>query len=167
METRLTETTQASFLHLRVEDAMTAADQARPSIRSQKFRAEGCRHNGPPWIALQLEPVQSWGPSFQGTRTSPQTDSGACERQGVEGAVPGFGSAVDIVLRSDGDGGGRSGGVGGGPGRDLVAFDVEEMQTGAEGFADEQLKGALGGFQLVAFVLQLLDALEELATGVL
>src|ERR1017187_6106712 len=87
--------------------------------------------------------------------------------QGVEGAVPGFGGAVNIVLRPDRDGGGGSGGVGGGPGRDLVAFDVEEMQTGAEGFANEQLEGAFGGFELVAFVLHLLDALEELAAGVL
>src|ERR1035438_1195424 len=85
--------------------------------------------------------------------------------EGVEGAVTGFGGAVDIVLRPDGDGGGGSGGGGGGPGRALVAFDVEEVQTGAEGFADEQLEGALGGLEFVAFVLHLLDALEELAAG--
>src|ERR1019366_4441179 len=86
--------------------------------------------------------------------------------EGVEGAVPGFGGAMNIFLRPDGDGGGGSGGVGNGPGRDFVAFDVEEVQTGAEGFADKQFEGALGGFELVAFVLHLLDALEELATGV-
>ena len=33
--------------------------------------------------------------------------------------------------------------------------------------ANQQLESALGGFELVAFVLQLLDALEELAAGVL
>ena len=35
-----------------------------------------------------------------------------------------------------------------------------------EGFADQQLEGAFGGFELVAFVLHLLDALQQLAAGV-
>src|ERR1035438_1901081 len=100
-------------------------------------------------------------------RIEPGKALAQAEVEGVEGAVTGFGGAVDIVLRPDRDGGGGSGGVGGGPGRDLVAFDVKEVQTGAEGLADEQFAGALGGFELVAFVLHLLDALEELAAGVL
>src|SRR5260370_3927585 len=55
--------------------------------------------------------------------------------------------------------------MGGGAGRDFVAFDVEEVHARAESFADQQLEGAFGGFELVAFVLHLLDALEELAAG--
>src|ERR1035437_3660981 len=86
--------------------------------------------------------------------------------QGVEGAVSGFGGAVDIVLRLDRDGGGGSGGIGGGAGGDFVALDIEEVQAGAEGFADQQLEGAFGGFEFVAFVLHLLDALQEFASGV-
>src|ERR1035437_4547906 len=86
--------------------------------------------------------------------------------EGVEGAESGFGCGVDIVLRLDRDGGGGSGGVGGRPGRDFVAFDIEEVQAGAEGFADQQLEGAFGGFEFVALVLQLLDAFEEFAAGV-
>ena len=54
----------------------------------------------------------------------------------------------------------------GGAGRDFVAFDVEEVHAGAEGFADQQFEGAFGGFEFVAFVLHLLDALEEFAAGV-
>ena len=49
---------------------------------------------------------------------------------------------------------------------DFVALDVEEVRAGAERFADQQFEGAFGGFQLVAFVLHLLDALEQFAAGV-
>ena len=49
---------------------------------------------------------------------------------------------------------------------DFVALDVEEVHAGAEGLADQQLEGAFGGFELVAFVLHLLDALQEFAAGV-
>ena len=35
-----------------------------------------------------------------------------------------------------------------------------------QGFADQQLEGAFGGFEFVAFVLHLLDALEQFAAGV-
>ena len=40
------------------------------------------------------------------------------------------------------------------------------MHAGAERFADQQFEGAFGGFQLVAFVLHLLDAFEQFAAGV-
>src|ERR1019366_10042553 len=55
--------------------------------------------------------------------------------QRVEGAVSGFGGAVNIVLRSHRDGGGGDGGAAGGAGRDFVALHVEEVHAGAEGFA--------------------------------
>ena len=55
---------------------------------------------------------------------------------------------------------------GGGFGGDLVAFHFEEVHAGIEGFAHQQLESAFGGFQLVALVFHLLDALEQLAAGV-
>ena len=54
----------------------------------------------------------------------------------------------------------------GGAGGDFVALHVEEVHAGVQGFADQQLEGAFGGFEFVAFVLHLLDALEQFAAGV-
>ncbi len=50
---------------------------------------------------------------------------------------------------------------------DFVAHHVEEVHAGVQGFADQQLEGAFGGFEFVALVLHLLDALEQFAAGVL
>ena len=75
---------------------------------------------------------------------------------------------MHAVLRAQGDGGGGVGGSGAArAGGYFVAFHIEEMQAGVEGFAHQQLEGAFGGFEFVAFVFHLLDALQQLAAGVL
>ena len=56
--------------------------------------------------------------------------------------------------------------VAGGARGDFVAFDVEEMHAGVQRFADQQFEGAFGGFELVALVLHLLDALQQVAARV-
>jgi hypothetical protein len=43
---------------------------------------------------------------------------------------------------------------------------VAECAPSAVRLAHQQLEGAFGGFQLVAFILHLLDALQQLAAGV-
>ena len=81
--------------------------------------------------------------------------------------MAGCGGGVDAVLRLDRDGGGGVRSVS--PAArvdDFVALDVEELHAGMQRFADQQLEGAFGGFELVAFVLHLLDALEQFAAGV-
>ena len=39
------------------------------------------------------------------------------------------------------------------------------MQARVQGFADEQLEGAFGGFEFIALEFEVLDAFEELAAG--
>ena len=69
------------------------------------------------------------------------------------------------ALTRDGGGGAWSA-AGAGAGGDFVAFHFEEMHAGMERLAHQQLEGAFGGFQFVAFVFHLLDALQQLAAGV-
>src|SRR5947199_3170019 len=81
--------------------------------------------------------------------------------------MTGLGGRMHSILGPESDtGGGVGGPVAVGARGDLVAIHVEELQSGMEGFANEQLERALGGFELVAFILHLLDALEQLAAGV-
>ena len=76
-------------------------------------------------------------------------------------------AGVDAVLRLDGDGGGGLGFLDALHRRgDLEVDQIEEVHAGVQGLADQQLEGALGGLQLVAQVLHLLDAFEQLAAGV-
>ena len=82
--------------------------------------------------------------------------------------MPGGGGGVNAVLNLDDDGGGGLGlevvlHLGG----DLEVEEIEKGDAGTEGFADQQLEGALGGLELVAEVLHVLDALEQLAAGIL
>ena len=48
----------------------------------------------------------------------------------------------------------------------FVAVHFEEVQPGIQRLAHQQLEGAFGGFQLVAFVLHLLDALQQFAARI-
>ena len=74
--------------------------------------------------------------------------------------MAGGGCGVDAVLDAQRDGGGGAADQARG---DVVAHHFEEIQAGMQGLADQQLEGAFGGFEFVALMLQLLDALEQLA----
>ncbi len=47
-----------------------------------------------------------------------------------------------------------------------IADHFEQIEAGTQGLANQQLEGAFGGFQLIALMLHLLDAVEQLAAGV-
>jgi hypothetical protein len=86
--------------------------------------------------------------------------------QRVERAVPGGGGGVHAVLV-------RSvtvavlcvAGAAGARGH-FVAVHIEEVHARIERLAHQQLEGAFGRFQLVAFVFHLLDALQQFAAGI-
>lgn len=50
-------------------------------------------------------------------------------------------------------------------GAHFVVDDIEGMEIGVDSFAHQEFKGAFGGFEIVALVFHLLDALQNFAAG--
>ena len=89
--------------------------------------------------------------------------------QRVERAVAGGGGGVDAVLglQRHGRSGMRAARTAGCAwSRPRSLSTSKKCMPGMQRFADQQLEVAFGGFELVALVLHLLDALEQLAAGV-
>ena len=87
--------------------------------------------------------------------------------QRVNGTVARRRGRMHAVLRTQGDGRRRRDApLPPATRRDLVALHIEEVHARMQRFAHQQLEGALGGFQFVAFVFHLLDALQQFAARV-
>ena len=48
---------------------------------------------------------------------------------------------------------------------DFVTLDFEELDAGLQRLADEELEGAVGGFEIVALVFGLFDAFDAVRGG--
>ena len=76
--------------------------------------------------------------------------------------MSGGGGGVDAVLHAQRN---RGGGAAHHARGHVVADDFEQVQTGMQRLPHQQFKRALGGFEFVALILQVLDALQQMAAA--